>query len=161
MLDDGRELRTGIGVDVHAFADGIPLWLGGVHWPDFPAGLAGHSDGDAACHALVDALLQAAGLGDIGAVFGTVDPRYAGESGATFIRQTVALLVENGWTIRGVSVEIIANEPRIGPRREEIERTLSALVGAPVTIAGTTADGLGLTGDGEGIAAVATALVSR
>ncbi len=159
LLRGGAELRTGIGVDVHAFSDGVPLWLGGVHWPGLP-GLAGHSDGDAACHAIVDALLAAAGLGDIGSVFGTDDPRYAGASGATFIREAVAILADAGWAARGVSVEIVANEPRIGPRRAELERELSALVGAPVTVAGTTSDGLGLTGGGGGVAAIATALLS-
>ena len=161
LLRGSGELRTGIGVDVHAFAEGVPLRLGGVDWPGSPVGLAGHSDGDAACHAIVDALLQAAGLGDIGTAFGTADPRYAGASGATFIRETAARVAGAGWTIRGVSVEIVANEPRIAPRREEIERVLTDLVGAPVTVAGTTSDGLGLTGSGRGVAAIATALLAR
>lgn len=155
------ELRTGVGVDAHRLVAGIPLWLGGVEWPGEPAGLAGHSDGDVACHAIVDALLSAAGEGDIGTVFGVDDPDRAGTRGATFIRETVELLARAGWRVRSVSVEIVANAPRIGLRRDELERTLAGLVGAPVAVAGTTSDGLGLAGDGEGIAAVATALVSR
>ncbi len=157
----GGAQRTGVGVDAHALEPGTPLWLGGVPWPDAPAGLAGHSDGDVACHALVDALLSAAGLGDIGSRFGTEDPRYAGASGATFVREAVALLAGEGWRVLGASVEVIANAPRIGPRRAEIEAVLSALVGAPVTVSGTTSDGLGLTGEGRGVAAVATALLAR
>ena len=157
----GPELRTGVGVDAHRLVDGVPLWLGGVEWPEEPAGLSGHSDGDVACHAIVDALLAAAGRGDIGTVFGVDEPRRAGTPGATFIRETVELLDADGWRIRSVSVEIIASAPKIGPRREELERTLSRLVLAPVSVAGTTSDGLGMTGDGQGIAAVATALISR
>ena len=157
----GSDLRTGIGVDVHAFEAGVPLWLGGVLWPESEVGLAGHSDGDAASHAIVDALLQAAGLGDIGSVFGTSDPRFAGASGATFIGEALQLVSDAGWSVRGVSVEIVANEPKIGPRRAELERVLSGLVGAPVTVAGTTSDGLGLTGSGDGVAAIATALLTR
>lgn len=155
------QLRTGVGVDAHAFEAGVPLMLGGVAWPEEPAGLAGHSDGDAVSHAIVDALLSASGLGDIGDVFGTDDPALLGQSGAYFIRETVAHLERHGWSVRNVAVEIVANRPRIGPRREEIERTLSACLGAPVTVAGTTTDGLGLTGEGRGVGAIATALVAR
>lgn len=157
----GEELRTGIGVDAHRFMTGIPLWLGGIEWAGEPAGLTGHSDGDVACHAIVDALLSAAGLGDIGTVFGVDDPQRAGTAGGTFLRETVELLLRERWQIRSVAVEIIANRPQIGPRRGDLERTLSRIVLAPVSVAGTTSDGLGLTGGGEGIAAVATALISR
>lgn len=157
----GSETRTGVGVDAHAFAPGVPLHLGGLHWPEATAGLSGHSDGDAACHAIVDALLSAARLGDIGSRFGTADPSYAGASGATFIRETVRLVEADGWSVRSVAVEIIANTPKIGPRRADLERTLSDLVGAPVAVAATTSDGLGLTGEGRGIAAIATALLAR
>ncbi|HWL02077.1 MAG TPA: 2-C-methyl-D-erythritol 4-phosphate cytidylyltransferase [Microbacteriaceae bacterium] len=156
----GGATRTGVGVDAHAFAPGVPLRLGGVLWPDAPEGLSGHSDGDAACHAIVDALLSAAGLGDIGSRFGTDDPAYAGASGATFIAEAVRLLAVEGWVVLSASVEIIANGPKIGPRRADLESVLSGLVGAPVSVAATTSDGLGLTGEGRGIAAIATALIT-
>lgn len=156
----GRGYRTGVGADAHAFGDGSPLRLAGVDWPDHPA-LAGHSDGDAACHAIVDALLAAAGLGDIGTVFGVDDPAREGYSGLAFIRDAVALLKAEGWRVHSVSVEVVANAPRIGARRTELEAVLGEAVGAPVTVAGTTADGLGLTGEGRGIGAVASALISR
>ncbi|HWL59533.1 MAG TPA: 2-C-methyl-D-erythritol 4-phosphate cytidylyltransferase [Microbacteriaceae bacterium] len=155
-----RTYRTGVGADAHAFGETPPLRLGGVEWPDFPA-LEGHSDGDAACHAIVDALLAASGLGDIGTVFGVGDPAMAGYAGTAFIRDAVNLLVAHGWTIHSVSVEIVTNAPRIGERRAELERVLGEAVGAPVSVAGTTADGLGLTGEGRGIGAVASALLSR
>lgn len=155
------DLRTGVGVDAHAFADDVPLRLGGLAWPGEPAGLAGHSDGDAVCHAIVDALLTASGLGDIGQLFGTDDPATAGRSGAAFLRETVAFLHIKGWTVQNAAVEIVASRPRIGPRREEMEQVLSEALGAPVTIAATTTDGLGLTGEGRGVGAIATALVAR
>jgi len=155
------ELRTGVGVDAHAFAPGVPLMLAGVAWPDEPEGLAGHSDGDPVCHAIVDALLSAAGLGDIGSVFGTDDPALLEAPGSYFLQETTAHLARNGWSVRNVAVEIVANRPRIGPRRAEIEAALSALLDAPVTVAGTTTDGLGLTGEGRGVGAIATALVAR
>ncbi len=155
-----RVYRTGVGADAHAFGEVPPLRLAGVEWPEHPA-LAGHSDGDAACHAIVDALLAAAGLGDIGTVFGTDDPARQGYSGLAFIHDAVALLGSHGWRVHSVSVEIVANAPRISDRRDELERVLRDAVGAPVSVAGTTADGLGLTGEGRGIGAVASALVSR
>lgn len=152
-------LRVGQGADVHAFAEGGVLRLGALDWPGEPA-LAGHSDGDALVHAVVDALLSAAGLGDIGTVFGTDDPRYSGAAGETFLAEAIDRLVGAGWRPVSVSAEVIAARPRIGPRRAELERRLTALVGAPVTVSGTTSDGLGITGDGSGIAAVATALIA-
>ena len=154
------QLRTGIGVDVHAFDEGAPLWLGGVFWPDAP-GLAGHSDGDAVSHAICDALLSAAGLGDIGGRFGTADERFRDAHGDVFLRETVALVAGAGWRIENVAVQVVANEPRIGPRRPELERVLGALVGAPVSVAGTTTDRLGFPGRGDGLTAIATALLSR
>jgi 2-C-methyl-D-erythritol 4-phosphate cytidylyltransferase/2-C-methyl-D-erythritol 2,4-cyclodiphosphate synthase len=153
-------VRTGIGVDVHAYDAAEPLWLGGLYWPD-EVGLSGHSDGDAMSHAICDALLSAAGLGDIGSRFGTDDPRFAGAHGEVFIRETVALVVGAGFTIGNVAVQLIANGPRLGARRLELESHLSDLVGAPVSVAATTSDGLGFTGKGEGVAVMATALVSR
>ena len=152
--------RTGIGVDVHAYDAAEPLWLGGLYWPD-EVGLSGHSDGDAMSHAICDALLSAAGLGDIGSRFGTDDPRFAGAHGEVFLRETVSLVAGAGFTIDNVAVQLIANTPRLGARRMELESHLSDLVGAPVSVSATTSDGLGFTGKGEGVAVIATALVAR
>jgi 2-C-methyl-D-erythritol 2,4-cyclodiphosphate synthase len=151
--------RVGIGTDVHQLVDGRPLWVAGLHWPDAPRGLEGHSDGDCVAHAMVDAVLTAAGLGDIGSRFGTADPRYAGSSGVEFLRATADLVREAGMTIGNVSVQLIGNEPRLSGRRDEAAGVLSEALGAPVSLSGTTTDGLGLTGRGEGIAAIAVALV--
>lgn len=158
MLGVGTRIRTGVGMDVHAYDPAQPLWLGGLYWPD-EVGLAGHSDGDALCHAICDALLSAAGLGDIGGRFGTSDPRFAGAHGDVFITETVALVAGAGYAIGNVSVQLGAKHPRLGSRRTELERHLSTLVGAPVSVAATTTDGLGFTGRAEGVAVIATALV--
>ncbi len=156
----GSGIRTGIGVDVHAYDDSRPLWLGGLYWPDEP-GLAGHSDGDAVSHAICDALLSAAGFGDMGGRFGTSDVRFAGAHGDAFISETVKLVTGAGYTVGNVAVQIVANHPKLAARRTEIESYLGALVGAPVSIAATTSDGLGFTGKGEGVAVMATALLQR
>lgn len=158
LLADAQAVRTGIGVDVHATDPEVQLRLGGLAWPGEP-GLAGHSDGDVVLHAICDALLSAAGLGDIGSRFGTADPHYAGARSEVFVRETLLLLEATGFAVVNVAVEIVAERPRIGPRRTELETHLSGLVGAPVTIAATTSDRLGVTGRGEGIATVATALL--
>lgn len=159
-MTDMPELRVGTGVDVHAYDASAPLRLAGLDWPGEP-GLSGHSDGDAACHAIVDALLAAAGLGDIGGLVGVDEPETKGAASTGFIAQALERLAEHGWRPVNASVQLIANRPKLAPRREEAERVLSALVGAPVSVGATTSDGLGLTGRGEGIAAIATALIAR
>jgi len=151
--------RVGIGTDVHRLVDGVPLHLAGLSWPDEPQGLEGHSDADVAAHAACDALLSAAGLGDLGSNFGTAEPEWAGASGAALLTETARRVRDAGFEIGNVAVQVIGNRPRLGPRRAEAEAALSAAAGAPVSVSATTTDGLGLTGRGEGVAAIATALV--
>jgi len=152
--------RSGIGTDVHRFsADSTkPLYLGTILW-EGEVGLDGHSDGDALSHAIVDALLSAAGLGDIGTVFGTDDKQYEGANGKVFIEGALAKLSENGWAVVNVSAQLIGNRPKVSPKRLEVEQVLSELIGAPVSLGATTTDGLGFLGNSEGVAAVATALI--
>ena len=161
FLGENKEFLTGVGVDSHAFEPGRELWLGCISWPD-EVGVAGHSDGDVAAHAICDALFAATGLGDLGSNFGVDRPEYAGASGSKLLTEALSIISNAGYAIENVSVQVIGNRPKLSGRRKEAIAALSAaLNGAPVSLLATTTDGLGLTGEGKGIAAIASALVFK
>ncbi|MFL6157491.1 MAG: 2-C-methyl-D-erythritol 2,4-cyclodiphosphate synthase [Marmoricola sp.] len=155
------DLRIGIGTDVHRLVEGRPMRIAGLDWPEEAQGPEGHSDGDVVLHAVCDALLSAAGLGDLGSNFGTAEPEWAGAAGSALLAETLRRVGAADWQVVNVAVQLIGNRPRLGTRRAEAEAALAAEHQITVTISATTTDGLGLTGRGEGLAAVATALLQR
>ena len=159
--DSDKKYKVGIGVDAHAFAadKSRKLSLAGLIWED-EIGLDGHSDGDVAAHAICDALLSAADLGDLGSNFGVAEAKYAGATGATMLSESLAKIKSAGYKIENVSVQIVGNRPKIAPKRAEAISALSkALSGAKVSVSATSTDGLGFTGEGKGLSAIATALI--
>lgn len=157
----GVDLRIGQGIDVHRLEAGIPLAVAGLAWPDSPVGLVGHSDGDVVLHAICDALLSAAHLGDLGSNFGTAEPEWAGAPSHDLLAETLRRVHVAGWHVINVAVQLVGNTPRIGARRAEAEQAIAERHQISVSLSATTTDGLGLTGRGEGLAAIATALLTR
>lgn len=154
-------LRIGTGVDVHRLATGRPMWIAGLHFPEEDLGPDGHSDGDVVLHAICDALLAAADLGDLGSNFGSSEPEWAGASSDRLLTETLSRVRAVGFEVVNVSCQLIGNRPRFGPRREEAAARIREVHGFDVSLSATTTDGLGLTGRGEGLAAIASALLCR
>lgn len=159
-VQNHTQIRTGIGTDVHAFDANVPLWLGLLEWPGMP-GLAGHSDGDVVAHAICDSLFSASGTGDMGSNFGTDRPEFKNASGEKFLIAALRIIAEAGFAPLNIAVNVLGNQPKISSRRDEMQNALSKVLGVPVSVSGTTTDGLGLTGRGEGVAAIATCLVEK
>ena len=155
------DFRTGLGVDAHQLGDGVPMHVACLDFPDEPQGLVGHSDGDVAAHAICDALLSAAGLGDVGDIFGVDVPATKNARGADMLAHVARLVQEAGWQIVNIAVTVVGNRPKLAPRRAEAEAAMTQAAGAPVSLTATTTDGLGFTGQGQGVAALATALLQR
>jgi len=155
------DLRIGIGTDVHRLAPGRAMRIAGLDWPEEEVGPEGHSDGDVVLHAICDALLSASGLGDLGSNFGSTEPQWAGAASDDLLAETLRRVRAAGWEVGNVAVQLIGNRPRIGGRRAEAEERIRSVHGIDVSFSATTTDGLGLTGRGEGLAAVANALVTR
>jgi 2-C-methyl-D-erythritol 2,4-cyclodiphosphate synthase len=160
MIDPVNQ-RIGIGTDVHRLAPGRSMRVAGLDWPDEELGLEGHSDGDVVLHAICDALLSAAALGDLGSNFGTAEPQWAGAPSDDLLAETLRRVRAGGWEVGNVACQLIGNRPKFGPRREEAEQGIAERHGIDVSISATTTDGLGVTGRGEGLAAIATALLTR
>jgi 2-C-methyl-D-erythritol 2,4-cyclodiphosphate synthase len=155
------EVRVGIGVDAHGFEEGVPLVLGGVAL-NHPRGLSGHSDGDVLAHALIDAVLGAAGLGDIGSLFPSMDERFRGISSLVLLKEAYAQVRDAGWKLVNADCVLVGEEPRLAPHREAMRRRLQEAIGeGEVNVRATTTDGLGFTGRREGLAAHAVALLER